>query len=106
MLDAVGHPLNQVLKVLLIPRANHIMDVVAQEGPVTLLRLDAKVAPQIEHVVRYLELAPRLEHETAAKILPPVLPCKPTLANLDTGDDQIGKHLVKLLDLHHTDFAA
>jgi len=54
MLHPIGHPFNQVLKVFLIRRANHVANVVAHEGPVALLRLNAEAAPQIEHVVRDL----------------------------------------------------
>src|SRR6266516_2035424 len=119
MLDAVGHPFNQVLKVLLISRTDHIADVVAHEGPVAFFGLDAEAAPQIEHVIRDFERPAWLEYDAAPDVLAAIAPLKPSLANFDSArcglavlmlgffmDDQIGEHLVKVLDLHDTDVTA
>src|SRR5207244_6537304 len=83
MLDAVGHPFNQVLKVLLNSRTDHIADVVAHEGPVAFLGLDAEAAPQIEHVVRDFGWPAWLEYDSATGILAPVLRLKPAPTNFD-----------------------
>jgi hypothetical protein len=123
VLDTVGHPTNQILKVFLIPRTNHIVDVVAHEGPVTSPRLDTEAAPQIEHVVRDFGRPARFEYDAATEILSPVLRLEPVLGNYYRSrclllssnivlnfnlflDHKVRQHVVEIVNLHEIQFFA